>query len=320
MALRLLFTLALAHRAAALLDGYVVKVTKVEHIQLASNLFADVVGAAIDEDDGLRACATADAVINSCYSAGALETDAPIAEFENCMCCQSNTPISSAYGDCAEYISSSVSGSDASTVLEAVSILWGVCSDAGRGVCAGGFATQTQPAASTRTRGSSSDVTAPAGCTSMMAIYSSCSEEIDFQTARLGEVAECFCQDRSGSFDTRFEDYASSCAPFARTAVPEDYEVISAFQTICDDAPPTSTSVLQFSSVSSRNPGAADLPGFNVPTETDSDTSSPAATDPPAAGGENTSTGLAAPGAMTPGFLTWVANLATFFLSFFILI
>lgn len=118
MALRLLFTLALAHRAVALLDGYVVKVTKVEHIQLASNLFPDVVGAAIDEEDGLRACATADAVINSCYSAGALETDAPTAEFENCMCCQSNTPISSAYADCGEYISSSISGSDASTVLE----------------------------------------------------------------------------------------------------------------------------------------------------------------------------------------------------------
>ncbi|GAB1316598.1 hypothetical protein MFIFM68171_06808 [Madurella fahalii] len=325
MARQFLFALALAHRAIALLEGYVdvVRVTKVDHIQIAPNLVADVMGAAIDEDDGLRACATADAVISSCYSAGVLETDAPMAEFENCMCCQSSTPVVSAYSDCAEYIYSSASGSEASTVLEAVSMLWGVCSEAGGGVCAGGTATQTVPPAATRTRGSGDDddVVAPAGCSSMMSIYNSCSEEIDFQTARISEVAECFCYDRSGSFNTRFEDYASSCAPFARTAVPEDYEVISGFQTICDDAPPTSTSVLQFSSVSSRNPGAADLPGFGLPTQTvSSDASNPTATGPPVAGGENTSTGLAAPGVATPGFLTWVANLATFFLSFFILI
>lgn len=115
---RLFFTLALAHSAVALLKDVVyVEVVREDHVRISPNIVGDLaVGAAVDEEEGLLACATADAVINSCYSAGALETSAPDAVFEGCVCCESGNPVVSAYSNCAEYISDSVSGREASTI------------------------------------------------------------------------------------------------------------------------------------------------------------------------------------------------------------
>lgn len=99
---------------------------------------------------------------------------------------------------------------------------------------------------STRTTRATEDVLPtdlPAPCSSLLSIYSSCSDDLGFNTAKATDVAACFWYDyspskiispqetnqllspkRSGEFDTAFEDYASSCIPYAKSSfLPGDY-------------------------------------------------------------------------------------------------
>ncbi|KAL2021102.1 hypothetical protein VTK56DRAFT_7521 [Thermocarpiscus australiensis] len=327
MTRQLLFTLALARIAAGLLDGIVeVVVTKEDVYKVPANLVAGVVDAAGEGDDGLLACATADAILSSCDARGVLETTAPVASRRNCLCCYSGTAAAPAYSSCASYVSNSLFGSDASTVYEAVSILASGCSAAGPGVCAGGGGGETLPTVSaTRSSRPTAAGGAPAGCTSMISIYSSCSENMPgFETARARELAECFCYDRSGNYNTRFEDYASSCAPWVRTAAREDYSIISVFQTFCDDYPPVTSSTLKLTRVGSRTSGNGAFTEFAVTSSTTERTSTPTSRPTTTAtadgAGTSSSSGALAAGPGMPGFVVSVANLATFVLSFFILI
>ncbi|KAL2131123.1 hypothetical protein VTI74DRAFT_5534 [Chaetomium olivicolor] len=317
MTRQFLAALALAHSASALLDGYVDVVVNVD-VRVPANVAAGAVNAAAGYD-GYVACLVADDRIDACYSSGVLASTAPAASAQSCICCAGTTPLAASYSACASYIANDVGQPDASTVFEAVSRLWVGCSAASGNYCAGHTAAVNGP---TKTATAPAvDITVPPECSSMMTIYNSCSMEIDFSTARAREAASCLCYDRSGSFNTEFEDYARTCAVFAKTVVPQDYTVMTRLATICEDYPAsTSAKPLQFTTVGTRT--LSDRPVFVVPSSTSStslSTTQQTSNAGQSAETTSTSSGLAAPAAV-PGFLAWPANLLTFFLSFFILV
>jgi hypothetical protein len=306
MARRFLAALALAHSAAALLEGFVDVLVKVD-VQVPPNGFAELKAA--EADDGYDACLAADAVLLDCDREGHLDTTTLSNDAVDCLCCVGTTPISAVYSMCASY----ASVESAPTAYTLASEIYRVCSIGGD--CRSGGSPRPSP---TRTEAPAADVTIPAECSPMFDIYISCSAEMDFQTARMRDVASCFCQDQSGNYDTEFQDFASSCAPAARTELPEDYTVIAQFTTICEAFTPVNTEALVFTTAGSRT---TDEPV--VSSQTTTSASNP--TDDTAGGtdeGEttSTSTGLAAPGAALPGLVTWFAGLATAALSFLFLI
>jgi hypothetical protein len=122
MARQFLFALALASPSLALLDQYVNRVdvvhVNVKHVGAPFPVVADVVHAAVDEEEGSQACDAAVGIIDACASAGALDDSASDEEAASCLCCNSAAPISTAYGVCAEYIYSSGSGAEATSAYE----------------------------------------------------------------------------------------------------------------------------------------------------------------------------------------------------------
>src|SRR4051812_12241157 len=96
---QLLPVLALARAAVALRQGHV-----------DPNVFANVEARAATTtapplgSDGIFACATANAVINSCYNAGWLDDDAPAASSKSCLCCGSGRGFAADYSTCASYV------------------------------------------------------------------------------------------------------------------------------------------------------------------------------------------------------------------------
>jgi hypothetical protein len=100
MARRFLAALALAHSAAALLEGFVDVLVKVD-IQVPPDAFAGLKAAAAD--DGADACRAADSVLMDCTLAGHLDTPTLLDDDIACMCCVGTTPISAVYSSCASY-------------------------------------------------------------------------------------------------------------------------------------------------------------------------------------------------------------------------
>ena len=100
MARRLLAALTLAHSAAALLEGFVDVLVKVD-IQIPPDAFADLKAAAAD--DGSDACLAADSVLVDCAMAGYLDATTLSNDAVACICCAGTTPISAVYSSCASY-------------------------------------------------------------------------------------------------------------------------------------------------------------------------------------------------------------------------
>jgi hypothetical protein len=96
MARRFLAALALAHSAAALFEGFVDVLVKVD-IQTPPDAFADLKAA--EADVGSDACRAADAVLRDCAMAGDTTSNDDVA----CICCAGTTPISAVYSICASY-------------------------------------------------------------------------------------------------------------------------------------------------------------------------------------------------------------------------
>ncbi|KAG7287120.1 hypothetical protein NEMBOFW57_006625 [Staphylotrichum longicolle] len=282
---RLLAALALAHSASStLLEPFVDVVVRVD-VQVPADIFAGVLNAAGRSDDGYDACVAADSLLGDCVDAGAFATTAQIADANRCACCVGTTAISAVYSMCASYIANEEPGASSAFSMPPVT-----------------------------------DV--PPACNTMLGIYASCSRKLALGTSRVAarDAASCFCRDQSGTWNTAFEDYASSCAPFFKTNYPEDYDLVTALATFCDAYPPnTNTNPLVFTTAGTRSAG-----GFVVGSSSSSSSSKLSVTDAtgPATSTATTSTsaGLAVPGAPVPGFLLWAANLVTFVLSFFILV
>ncbi|KAK3352402.1 hypothetical protein B0T25DRAFT_185388 [Lasiosphaeria hispida] len=319
MSRHLLSALALARVATALLEGYVELVNVVEEVVLPGvNVHAvnGIIVAAATTDAGFSACATADVILSSCVAAGYLDEGQPTAGAKSCLCCSSTHEFVSEYYTCASYIYE-----EFPTETEAyttVSLLYGVCETE---ACSAPATTtrKSTTAAATNIPETTLAPKAPAGCTSFVSIYASCSDEIpNFTAVRASVAAECFCYNKLGDYNTKFDDYASSCLPWAKTAAPEDYEAISILATICEVFTPTS--VLDAT-------GAGGGLGLNSLTGIGSQSISttPTSTSSRAASSTVTvtvrsSTALA-PGRATPlGVVTWVANMATFVLGIFALI
>ena len=100
------------------------------------------------------------------------------------------------------------------------------------------------------------------------------------------------------------------------------HPVVTQLATYCDvyqNQLSTSSRRLVFTTAGTRTDGE-----FALPSATSASTPTGGAQETPgiADGTESTSssTGLAAPGLAVPGFVAWFANLATLFLSFFILV
>ncbi|EAQ87342.1 predicted protein [Chaetomium globosum CBS 148.51] len=184
MARRFLAALALAHSAAALMEGFVDVLVQVDEVRVPADLVAGIMQAA-GSDDGYEACETADAAISYCYDAGYLDPTAPAVLGNACLCCDGATGISAVYSSCASYALNEVP--DATSVYQAVSQIYSIC--ANRVVCG---ATATSRRAPTRTVSDGSSITVPPVCSSMLDIYSSCSENLDVQTAGPEDAASCF--------------------------------------------------------------------------------------------------------------------------------
>ena len=100
---RFLAALALAHGAAALFEGFVDVLVRVDVQVTASDIFSGVLNAAGRDDDGYDACVAANDVLNVCYDDGYLAPTAQIGAANNCVCCLDTTPISKVYSACASY-------------------------------------------------------------------------------------------------------------------------------------------------------------------------------------------------------------------------
>ncbi|KAK4228819.1 hypothetical protein QBC38DRAFT_473992 [Podospora fimiseda] len=221
----------------------VIKTTQTDILHLpppSLNLDSNLIHAQ-QQNPGATACVAANSVLSSCSNRGVLATTAPAAPRAQCLCCFSSTALYPVYSACASYIFKSAP--TASNAYTLVSELWDACSGLGTGVCnnaagatptliGGGNVPSSTPGALS--------TPAPAGCTSLVVMVESCSRKFGAgaETARADQVAGCLCADGSGNENTAIERYASSCAPWAKTAVSEDYEVITLLQTICDYATP----------------------------------------------------------------------------------
>lgn len=102
MARRFLAALALAHSAAALLEGFVDVLVKVD-VQVSPNAFGELKAA--ETDLGYDACVAADAVLLDCDREGHLDTTTLSNDAVDCICCAGTTPISAVYSICASYAS-----------------------------------------------------------------------------------------------------------------------------------------------------------------------------------------------------------------------
>ncbi|KAB5577800.1 hypothetical protein GE09DRAFT_1260652 [Coniochaeta sp. 2T2.1] len=237
--------------------------------------FGNLVGAAAAAtttaaDPGAAACATAYAIVDSCYSASPGLSTAPESEAAACLCCVGSTvEVDGFYSSCAEYIAESYPGSKTqyaafSGLADACASEMPVCgAGAGGGGGGSGSATVTNTASTTTTRrtttgsatatatrtgggggGSATDV--PDACTSLLDIISSCVDATPSLTAAPDSVAaSCVCYTTSAgtsSFTTEIDDLASSCAPWAKaSAAPSAYSLILGFEDFCEGFSPAAT-------------------------------------------------------------------------------
>ncbi|KAK4163197.1 hypothetical protein QBC43DRAFT_320151 [Cladorrhinum sp. PSN259] len=334
MAHRLLVALALAQASQAFLDDFVeVSVVKTEVFTFVppQNLEAEVIGAQQQQTNnpGLTACSVANAVFSNCDNRGVLEATAPVASVRDCLCCFSSTALYPIYSSCASYVSNALPAQ--STIYSAMSELWDACSALGTGLCARGAAASPTliggggPIATTTTTRVIS-TTAPPACTSVAVLLRSCSSKMGaaFSTARDYVVASCLCADAAGDPNTSIEDYASSCAPFAKTAATQDYDLVSILQTFCDANPLHSTPTsgagggIVFTPIVatgtnglggiSLTPTASGGGGESASTGTNAGANGPATTS------SRPGDGNSASGVVVPGVIAWAAAVVVSFL------
>jgi hypothetical protein len=190
---------------------------------------------------GVTACSVANLVVTSCASAGALATSAPIGDMFDCLCCFSGTALYPAYSSCASYIYNSVAGATAS--FSAMSLIWDGCLSVSP-TCSNRPRTTVRVSTASPDTVTSGPSSVPRACASFANIVRSCSSKIpNFTAISDRELAECMCYDPFGSYTTVAEDFASTCAAWARTGEPTDYSLFAAFTTFCDDFPPGQATV-----------------------------------------------------------------------------
>ncbi|KAK4214416.1 hypothetical protein QBC37DRAFT_155432 [Rhypophila decipiens] len=239
--------------AASLLSG-----------RINNHAVANVIAAATTTDAGLMACATADAITSSCYVAGSFDLDVPVETIQQCLCCYSSVELDEIYLSCASYIAYSEPGLteafSIATSLYDICDLTGTCPVIDLGDPAPPPPDPTTPtttppspppppetpppAEPTPTAPPPPEVTGPVVCTSLAIVFQACSSAIPgFASAPVSELADCFCYDNTGKYNTDVQDWADGCEPWAKTAAPSDLEVIQVFQTFCDvyALPPTPT-------------------------------------------------------------------------------
>lgn len=232
IARKLLTALALAGTAAAFLEEYVT-VTHVKEVifpgKINVNAVNGVMVAAAVTDAEISACATADAVLSICVASGYLDDGAPTATAKSCLCCYQGLTLKDEYSSCSTYLSASFPTETAA--FTTISMLNEICAT---GTCAAA-------ATPTRTSGTATAIP-PAACTSFVSVYQSCTSKVTgWSTIGGSRMADCLwyvsrnfanndpvrliasSYDLLGKYNTKFDDYASSCAPFAKTAVPSEY-------------------------------------------------------------------------------------------------
>ncbi|KAK3390331.1 hypothetical protein B0H63DRAFT_111744 [Podospora didyma] len=335
---QLLPALAWAQTAVAVLQGHI-----------DANVFANVEARAATTtapplgSDGIFACATANAVLSSCYNAGWLDDEAPVASSRSCLCCGSGHGFAADYSTCASYIYDEMP--TLTNPFSTASYLYSLCSRVGTSYCGTASGTKT-------TQGPIPTVI-PAGCTSLYSIITSCVRETPgLITAGAARQASCLCYDADGAYNTQFDRYVRTCASWARTAYIDEYRTLSRSLSFCEDHSSRTSTTRRSSTPTRRSTTSAtsthlDVSDWNsltagTPSPAASITSAPLATTttPPLSGtgagagaGTNTSSsratavtttvtssGLAPPGAAPAGLFIWIANLATLLLSFFFMI
>ncbi|KAK0636847.1 hypothetical protein B0T17DRAFT_91850 [Bombardia bombarda] len=350
MAPKLLSALMLAHSVTATLNQAI-------HV----NVIATIVAAAdptATNDPGYLACSAAASAVSWCQVHSSLQTTLPTATILDCLCCEAGQELDDIYSSCASYIYYSGSAGQEEAYTTAYE-LYQVCS-AGDTCAYGGGGTGVLPSTTTRptvssfsqaatgTRSSSVPVTAiPPACSSLVSVYNECSESISgFATATASsivyELASCACYDNSGTFNTQLDDWASSCAPWARTSATDDYALVSVFQSFCQVLGPvtdssgsatssrplftpttrtTSTNTAEISSPSGASSSGGGLFGNGggltnmFSQQTTNPTQSAVTTT-----ATSTSTNGAAAGGVPGGVVMWFANVATFVLGLFVLV
>ncbi|KAH8900062.1 hypothetical protein GQ53DRAFT_207924 [Thozetella sp. PMI_491] len=302
-----LSTLLLAVHGAAALDA-----------ALRPQALAVVVAAATTTDPGLLACATVEAFVDGCYSAGYLDSTVPSATEAACLCCSKGTNIATAYSSCQSYVAASAK--TATDAYSLASLGYNICSKAGN-VC-GAVATPTATATGATTKvttDAATSVTSAVGaqgaaaCSSLIGIVTSCSSAVPgWSTLAASSMASCLCYS-SSKYNTKFDDYASVCAPYAKTSLTSQYSAVSELQTFCEDYPPatatTRTSTTSTSKTSTTGAGGVTAAG-----------SSTSSTSAAATVFVTRSSSAFAPPTLAGGVAVWLANAMTFVLSFFILI
>jgi hypothetical protein len=103
MARRFLAALALAHGAAALLEGFVDVLVEVNEVRVVPDVFAGIMQAAAGSDNGYDACVAANDILTSCYNDALSAPTMPADGGNSCACCDDTTAISAVYASCASY-------------------------------------------------------------------------------------------------------------------------------------------------------------------------------------------------------------------------
>ncbi|KAK4192401.1 hypothetical protein QBC35DRAFT_222004 [Podospora australis] len=247
MARKLLSALALTQAASAVLEGFVEIVYPVDvTLPQFDGAFVPMAAQAAAVDD--PECAPAASRVRGCNDAGYADENVPFATLLSCLCCRSGTTFLPAYSTCASYLFNEATGNAASSLGPAMVTFYSACSREGSGLCApsttrlatitGAFLETSTTRTGTSRR--STITSMPRACSSVASKVNSCSGELGAGTRRVpeSEAAECLCEDTFGTYNTALDDWASSCAPWARTMATEDYVVISRLRSICEDYPP----------------------------------------------------------------------------------
>lgn len=197
MICRPLLSLALLQGAAtALLDAHIVTVHRISSLHVRALAARDIGGE----------CAIAESVLNACVSSGLVAAGVPAASQQACLCCSDGAAVAGQYSSCATFLAKE--SPTETSLLSAIATIYGVCATGS--TCAVPTQTQEPP---------------PPECTSVANLWRECAESSPrLETAALGELAGCLCGDGRGGFNTQFDDYARTCAPWAESVAPEDFE------------------------------------------------------------------------------------------------
>jgi hypothetical protein len=184
--------------ATALLDAHVT-------VNIISSISLLHVRALAARDIGGE-CAVAESVLNACVNSGVVAAGVPATSQQACLCCTDGAAVAGQYSSCATFLAKE--SPTETSLLSAIATLYGVCATGN--TCAAPSETQAPP---------------PPECTSVANLWRECAETSpQLETAALPELARCLCYDGRGTFNTEFDDYAKTCAPWAQSVAPEDFE------------------------------------------------------------------------------------------------